>query len=70
MLTPCTQTLGDKLFHVQYCSLSRLVCLPADIGDLQQLKELHVRNNKLRYFPASIEQLQLYTFTGILYIIA
>ena len=43
----------------------RLVGLPHHIGDLQLLKELHVRNNCLKCFPASIQQLQLYTFTGI-----
>lgn len=28
------------------------------------MKELHVRNNILKYLPASILKLQLYTFTG------
>ena len=48
--------------------LHRLQTLPLHIGKLQQLKELHVRNNRLRCLPASIEHLQLYTFTGIIII--
>jgi len=43
---------------------SRLVSLPPHIGDLQQLKELHVRHNKLKCLPASIQKLHLYTFTA------
>ena len=43
----------------------RLVSLPPRIGNLQQLKELHVRHNKLKCLPASIQELHLYTFTGI-----
>ena len=42
----------------------RLSTLPYGIGNLKQLKELHVRNNKIRCFPASIEKLDLYTFSG------
>jgi hypothetical protein len=45
----------------------RLQTLPVHIGDLQQLKELHVRNNRLRYLPASVDLLHLYTFTGELF---
>ena len=45
----------------------RLQTLPVHIGDLQQLKELHVRNNRLRYLPASVDTLHLYTFTGELF---
>lgn len=47
-----------------WLSNNRLVGLPHHIGDLQLLKELHVRNNCLKCFPASIQQLQLYTFTA------
>ena len=34
------------------------------MGRLRKLKELHVRNNAIKYFPASIQKLKLYTFTG------
>jgi len=47
-----------------YSQSFRLVSLPPHIGDLQQLKELHVRHNKLKCLPASIQKLHLYTFTG------
>ena len=43
----------------------RLQTLPVHVGNLQQLKELHVRNNRLLYLPASMDLLHLYTFTGL-----
>lgn len=46
---------------INFCRLSTL---PHHIGRLQKLKELHVRNNAIKYFPASIQRLQLYTFTA------
>ena len=45
--------------------LCRLVVLPLHMGELIHLKELHLRHNKLVYLPASIESLELYTFTGV-----
>ena len=42
----------------------RLVSLPSHIGNLQLLNELHLRNNQLPFFPASITRLPLFTFTA------
>ncbi len=42
----------------------RLTSLPHNLGHLQALKELHLRNNSIKYFPSSVERLNLYTFTG------
>ena len=42
----------------------RLTALPNRIGLLKNLKELHVRKNCLKYFPISIKDLSLYTFSG------
>ena len=47
-----------------YFVLYRLVKLPTHIGNLKNLKELHLRNNNLRVFPFLIKSLNLYTFTG------
>ena len=46
-------------------NLYRLVVLPLHMGKLIHLKELHLRHNRLVYLPASIESLELYTFTGM-----
>ena len=65
------QCMCDECLEVVFCvchgvPLSfRLVSLPPRIGDLQQLKELHVRHNKLKCLPTSIQELHLYTFTGV-----
>jgi len=42
-------------------SVSRLSKLPARIGNLKELKELHLRKNLLKYFPFSISKLEIYT---------
>lgn len=39
--------------------------LPAQMGQLTCLKELHVRRNQIRAFPASMARLHLYTFSGM-----
>lgn len=72
-----TRTIFLHSLHYTYvvvCTLiifhymcGRLQTLPVHVGNLQQLKELHVRNNRLKYLPASIEQIQLYTFTGMIW---
>ena len=46
-----------------WLSNNRLVVLPLHMGKLIHLKELHLRHNRLVYLPASIESLELYTFT-------
>ena len=46
------------------CDMPRLLTLPYHIGDLHRLTELHIRNNCIKFLPASILHLQLYTFTG------
>ena len=45
----------------------RLKRLPARIGNLTELKELHLRTNQLRYYPISITELDIYTINGKLY---
>ena len=54
------------MHEIMLMSAVRLSTLPQNIGRLRKLKELHVRNNIIKYFPASIQQLKLYTFTGLL----
>lgn len=49
--------------HLNFVSL-RLQHLPSQIGLLKNLKELHIRRNCLKYFPMSITELPLYTFSG------
>lgn len=43
------------------------MALPCAIGSLHHLKEFHVRNNRIRCFPSSIKELDLYSFSGWLF---
>lgn len=56
-ITNCTSLIRLWL------SNNRLVALPLHMGRLTRLKELHLRHNRLLYLPASMESLELYTFT-------
>ncbi|XP_064403664.1 malignant fibrous histiocytoma-amplified sequence 1 homolog isoform X2 [Halichondria panicea] len=47
-----------------WLSGNKLTSLPHNLGHLQALKELHLRNNSIKYFPSSVERLNLYTFTA------
>nr|XP_006815797.1 PREDICTED: leucine-rich repeat-containing protein 69-like [Saccoglossus kowalevskii] len=64
LLTVITHEASEVLLEVPILLYYRLKAIPDQMGRLNQLKELHVRNNQIRYFPASLSYLQLYTFSA------
>ena len=56
-----THTHAHTYYTIDTCRLTRL---PARIGNLKELKELHLRTNQLRYYPFSITELDVYTING------